>query len=46
VPCKQLIRFDKSGPIKPLGDGITITMVHAEHSSEEVQLALEIKKAT
>ena len=34
VPYKQLIRFNKSGPIKPLGDGITITMVHAEHSSE------------
>ncbi len=36
VPYKQLIRFNKSGPIKPLGDGITITMVHAEHSSEVV----------
>ncbi len=34
VPYKQLIRFNKSGPIKPLGDGITITMVRAEHSSE------------
>ena len=31
VPGKQLIRFNKSGPIKPLGDGIT--MVRAEHSS-------------
>ena len=31
---KQMVRFNKSGPIKPLGDGITITMVHAEHSSE------------
>ena len=36
VPMDQLIRFNKSGPIKPLGDGITITMVHAEHSSEVV----------
>ncbi len=36
VPYKQLIRFNKSGPIKPLGDGITITMVRAEHSSEVV----------
>lgn len=33
---KQLIRFNKSGPIQPLGDGITITMVRAEHSSELV----------
>jgi L-ascorbate metabolism protein UlaG (beta-lactamase superfamily) len=36
VDYKQLIRFNKSGPIKPLGDGITITMVRAEHSSELV----------
>jgi len=34
VPVDQLIRFNKSGPIQPLGDGITITMVRAEHSSE------------
>ena len=31
-----LIRFNKSGPITPLGDGIRITMVHAEHSSDVV----------
>jgi L-ascorbate metabolism protein UlaG (beta-lactamase superfamily) len=36
VPREQLIRFNKSGAIKPLGEGITITMVHAEHSSELV----------
>ena len=36
VPGGQLIRFNKSGSIRPLGDGITITMVHAEHSSEVV----------
>ncbi len=36
VPYKQLVRFNKSGPIEPLGAGITITMVHAEHSSEYV----------
>ena len=36
VPGDQLIRFNKSGSIRPLGDGITITMVHAEHSSEIV----------
>jgi len=33
IEMKQLIRFNKSGPIKPL-QGITVTMVHAEHSSE------------
>ena len=33
VPMKQMIRFNKSGPITPIGDGITITMTHAEHSS-------------
>lgn len=36
VPLKQMIRFNKSGPIQPLGPGITITMVHAEHSSDVV----------
>ncbi len=36
VPYKQLMRFNKCGPIKPLGDGITVTMVRAEHSSEFV----------
>ena len=35
VPMEQLIRFNKSGPIKPL-EGITVTMVHAEHSSSVV----------
>lgn len=34
VPYDQLIRFNKSGPIRPLDADITITMVHAEHSSE------------
>ncbi|SME93733.1 metal-dependent hydrolase [Tistlia consotensis] len=36
VPGDQLIRFNKGGPIQPLGDGITVTMVHAEHSSTVV----------
>lgn len=36
VPASQLIRFNKSGPIQPLGPGIRITMVHAEHSSDIV----------
>lgn len=35
VPYDKLIRFNKSGSIKPL-DGITVTMVRAEHSSEVV----------
>jgi len=35
VPMAQLIRFNKSGPIQPL-PGITVTMVHAEHSSSVV----------
>ncbi len=35
VPANQMIRFNKSGPIKPL-EGITVTMVRAEHSSEVV----------
>lgn len=35
IPYKQLIRFNKSGPIRPLGADakITITMTRAEHSS-------------
>lgn len=36
LPGEQLIRFNKSGPIRPIGDGITVTMVHAEHSSDFV----------
>ncbi|MDH3379966.1 MAG: metal-dependent hydrolase, partial [Gammaproteobacteria bacterium] len=36
VPYEQLIRFNKSGSIQPFGAGITVTMVHAEHSSEVV----------
>ncbi len=44
VPKEQLIRFNKSGPIKPLGDGITITMVRAEHSSEVLHVDPETKE--
>lgn len=36
IPGDQLIRFNKSGPIRPLGENITITMVRAEHSSDFV----------
>ena len=35
VPYKQLVRFNKSGPIQPI-EGITVTMVRAEHSSAVV----------
>lgn len=36
LPDDRLIRFNKSGPIEPIGSGITVTMVHAEHSSDFV----------
>ncbi len=42
VPMEQLIRFNKSGPINPL-PGITVTMVHAEHSSSIVHNDPETK---
>jgi L-ascorbate metabolism protein UlaG (beta-lactamase superfamily) len=42
LPREQLIRFNKSGPIKPL-DGVTVTMVRAEHSSELVHTDPETK---
>jgi L-ascorbate metabolism protein UlaG (beta-lactamase superfamily) len=44
VDGKQMVRFNKSGPIQPLGPGITVTMVHAEHSSEVVYTDPETKK--
>jgi L-ascorbate metabolism protein UlaG (beta-lactamase superfamily) len=44
VDGKQMIRFNKSGPIHPIGPGITVTMVHAEHSSEVVYVDPETKK--
>ena len=44
VSMKKLIRFNKSGPIQPLGPGITITMVRAEHSSEIVHKDPKTKK--
>lgn len=43
VDYKQMIRFNKSGPIKPV-DGITVTMVRAEHSSEVVHKGADGKK--
>ncbi len=46
LPYEQLIRFNKSGPITPLGPGITVTMVHAEHSSEVVSTEPQTKAKT
>lgn len=46
VPYKRLIRFNKSGPIQPLGPGVTITMVKAEHSSEVLHVDPATKKRT
>lgn len=34
LPKEQLPRFNKGGVITPLGEGISITMTRAEHSSE------------
>jgi hypothetical protein len=45
VPYEQPIRFNKGGPIRPL-DGITVTIVGAEHSSEAVHTDPEAKKRT
>jgi L-ascorbate metabolism protein UlaG (beta-lactamase superfamily) len=36
LPMEQLIRFNKSGPIAG-ADGVTVTMVRAEHSSSIVE---------
>jgi len=46
IPGKQMVRFNKSGPIQPIGEGITVTMVHAEHSSEVVHVDPETKKSS
>lgn len=43
---KQMVRFNKSGPVKPIGDGITVTMVRAEHSSEVRYVDAATKKET
>ena len=43
---KQMVRFNKGGPIAPIGPGVTVTMVRAEHSSEVVQTDPETKKQT
>ncbi len=46
VPFKQLVRFNKSGTVTPLGADLRITMVRAEHSSEVVQVDPTTKKKT
>ena len=43
---KQMVRFNKGGPIAPIGPGIKVTMVHAEHSSEVLYSDPETKKKT
>jgi L-ascorbate metabolism protein UlaG (beta-lactamase superfamily) len=44
LPYEQMIRFNKSGSITPLGPEITITVVHAEHSSEVLYTDPQTKK--
>ncbi len=46
VPFEQLVRFNKSGTIIPLGTDVRITMVKAEHSSEVVQVNPANKETT
>ena len=46
LDMKQMVRFNKSGPIQPIGDGITVTMVHAEHSSDVVHQDPDTKQKT
>ena len=46
VPYKQLFRFNKGGPVSPLGPGVKITMVRAEHSSEVRRVDPTTKKIT
>jgi L-ascorbate metabolism protein UlaG (beta-lactamase superfamily) len=33
VPADQLLRFDRGGTIRPLGDGVAVTMTRAAHDS-------------
>jgi L-ascorbate metabolism protein UlaG (beta-lactamase superfamily) len=46
VPSEQLVRFNKSGTVTPLGGDVRITMVRAEHSSEVAQEDPATKKTT
>jgi L-ascorbate metabolism protein UlaG (beta-lactamase superfamily) len=46
IPLEQGVRFGKSGKVQPLGPGITITQVRAEHSSEVTVTDPTTKKTT
>ena len=46
VPADKNVRFHKGGSVRPLGPGITITQVRAEHSSEVTVTDPATKKAT
>jgi L-ascorbate metabolism protein UlaG (beta-lactamase superfamily) len=46
VPGNKAVRFGKGGKITPLGPGITVTQVRAEHSSEVTVTDPATKKST
>jgi L-ascorbate metabolism protein UlaG (beta-lactamase superfamily) len=46
VPGDKAVRFGKGGRVNPLGPGITITQVRAEHSSEVTVTDPATKKST
>ena len=46
IKPEQGVRFGKGGKVQPLGQQITITQVHAEHSSEVTVTDPETKKST
>jgi L-ascorbate metabolism protein UlaG (beta-lactamase superfamily) len=46
ITPEQGVRFGKGGKVQPLGPHITITQVHAEHSSEVTITDPETKKST
>jgi L-ascorbate metabolism protein UlaG (beta-lactamase superfamily) len=46
VPGDKAVRFGKGGRVTPLGPGITITQVRAEHSSEVTVTDQATKKST
>ena len=46
IPADKAVRFGKGGRVTPLGPGITITQVRAEHSSEVTVTDQATKKST
>jgi L-ascorbate metabolism protein UlaG (beta-lactamase superfamily) len=46
IPANKGVRFGKGGRVTPLGPGITITQVRAEHSSEVTVTDPATKKST